>query len=319
MEKRLKVSVIIPTYNRKAFLPEAIDSVLNQTYRDIEIIVVDDGSTDGTGDLLKERYGDTIRYYYKANGGCASARNAGIKISEGEYIAFLDSDDMFLPEKLEDQAAVLDSHRNVGLVYSDSYALAGKEMKLSHSIRPDKNRLIALPLFMTTFLANGSFLVRRECIEKAGYYSERLRYNEDTDFLLRIALDCNVYFSNKPTFAYRLHEGRKSGNSIKLLEALYDSTKTFLERYPAFRERIGKNANSRLAQIKLDLVVEHMLANDYDKALGELETSFRLYPSPRKSIYRFLFRRGLIRSARLQRAVLFVETVHKIFLSYWYA
>jgi glycosyltransferase involved in cell wall biosynthesis len=75
---------------------EAIDSALNQTYRDFEVIVIDDGSTDGTGEMLKERYDDKIRYFYKENGGCASARNYGIKMARGEYIAFLDSDDRYL-------------------------------------------------------------------------------------------------------------------------------------------------------------------------------------------------------------------------------
>ena len=98
--KKPLVSVIIPTYNSAGYIEEALESVFEQTLQDFEIIVVDDGSTDGTGEVLR-KYGDRIRYIYQENNGPASARNGGIRVARGEYIAFLDADDLWVSTKLE--------------------------------------------------------------------------------------------------------------------------------------------------------------------------------------------------------------------------
>jgi glycosyltransferase involved in cell wall biosynthesis len=318
LTKNPKVSVIIPTFNRKGYVCDAIDSVLNQTYRDFEIIVVDDGSTDGTGETLREKYGEKIRYYSKENGGCATARNFGIRVARGEYITFLDSDDTFMQDKLETQVGILEKNHDSGLVYSDSFSFDGQRRILIAAVKPDRDQSVTFPLFMTTFMGSGSFTVRRKYLDEAGYFDESMRYNEDTDFLLRLAVHAKAYRSDKPSYVHRDHSGGKSRNTVRLLEALYDSSAAFLTQHPAFRERLGKNADRRLAQIRLDLFVEHMLNNDPDKALAELETARRLYPSPGKSLYRFLLRSGLLRFARLRRAVQFVETARKIIISYRY-
>ena len=115
-----KVSVIIPAYNASKFIREAINSVLNQTYKDYEIIVVDgrDGSTDNTREIVAE-YGDAVRYFRQEDRGLSDARNKGILNSKGEYIAFLDSDDLWSENKLALQVEFLDSHRDVGLVFYD--------------------------------------------------------------------------------------------------------------------------------------------------------------------------------------------------------
>src|SRR3989304_775382 len=113
-----RVSVIIPTFNCARFLGRAIDSALFQTYTDYEIIVVDDGSTDATGDVV-ERYASKIRYTYQSNKGVSSARNTALSNASGELIAYLDADDMWYPHKLESQVAFLDFHKDCGLVHSD--------------------------------------------------------------------------------------------------------------------------------------------------------------------------------------------------------
>ena len=114
----MKVSVIIPTYNRAHLVSEAINSVLNQTYQDFEIIVVDDGSTDETCEKLRP-YQDKIKYVYVKNGGAAYARNVGMKIARGKYIAFLDSDDLYYPYKIELQADFLDRFLGIHLVCTE--------------------------------------------------------------------------------------------------------------------------------------------------------------------------------------------------------
>src|SRR5678815_4002115 len=111
-----RVSVIIPTFNCARFLCQAINSALSQTYTDYEIIVVDDGSTDETGNLITQ-YGSKIVYLYQSNGGVSSARNLALSRSSGEFIAYLDADDLWYPKKKKKQVAFLDSHKECGFVH----------------------------------------------------------------------------------------------------------------------------------------------------------------------------------------------------------
>ena len=113
-----KVSVIIPAYNAARYLPEAIDSVLTQTYQDCEIILVDDGSTDDTAEVVS-RYGTRVTYVQQSNQGVGAARNTGIDLARGDYLVFQDADDVLLPGKLEVQASFLDQHPDVDAVFSD--------------------------------------------------------------------------------------------------------------------------------------------------------------------------------------------------------
>ena len=119
------VSVVIPTYNRSACLPRAIDSVLGQTHGAVEVIIVDDGSTDDTGEMMKRRYGSDrrVQYHYQANTGISGARNAGLARATGAYVALLDSDDEWLPWKLELQVACLAAHPEVGMTWTDMFAI----------------------------------------------------------------------------------------------------------------------------------------------------------------------------------------------------
>ena len=121
----IEVSVIIPTYNRRTLLPRAIDSVLAQTRAVEEIIVVDDGSTDGTGDMLRERYGDRVRHVWQSNAGVSAARNHGMRLARGRYLALLDSDDEWMPEKTALQVAFLDARPEFGMVVCDVERIDG--------------------------------------------------------------------------------------------------------------------------------------------------------------------------------------------------
>lgn len=191
------VSVIIPAYNREHTIQRAVNSVLAQTYRPVEIIVVDDGSTDATADQLQE-YGDRVRLVRQKNGGPSSARNAGIRQANGEIISFLDSDDAWLPEKLACQVALLEQLRphgvlccicNARMVNADgtertSFAAAGL---LPH----EPSGIWANPaeVLLTRFiLSNQTLAVRRELLERTGFFNEKFRLLEDYDLALRLAL-----------------------------------------------------------------------------------------------------------------------------------
>ena len=120
-----EISVIVPTYNYAHFIGDCLDSIFAQTYKDFEVIVIDDGSTDDTARVL-EKYKGEIRYIYQENKGLPAARNTGIKAAQGEYLAFLDSDDLWLPEKLGEQVLFLRNEADMGIIFSDASAFNEK-------------------------------------------------------------------------------------------------------------------------------------------------------------------------------------------------
>src|SRR2546425_10651809 len=122
------VSVVIPVYNGEQYLADAIQSVRDQTYQNVEVIVVDDGSTDESADVAK-KFGEAIRYVHQSNGGVGKARNTGIAAARGAYLAFLDQDDLWLPDKLAVQVAYLDSHPEMGAVYCQCQVMENGEVR----------------------------------------------------------------------------------------------------------------------------------------------------------------------------------------------
>jgi glycosyltransferase involved in cell wall biosynthesis len=201
----LKVSALIPTYNRRAHTCRAIDSILAQTMPVDEIIVVDDGSTDGTGDEVRSRYGSRVTVFRQANAGVSAARNCGIRAARGEWLAFLDSDDVWLPEKLALQFAAISTlgASEFGACFTDCVFDGNAEMRLSAFKAaglespsrfgafsdPAKYVLARHPVM---FVQN--LLVRRSLIEELGGFDEAMVVSEDTDILFRLALRTKVCF-----------------------------------------------------------------------------------------------------------------------------
>src|SRR5579872_3523283 len=191
------VSVIIPAYDSERYVADAVRSVLAQTYRPYEIIVVDDGSTDGTARAL-EAFGGEIRYLHQDNRGEPAARNTGMRAATGEYIAFLDSDDLWLPQKLELQMAYFAVHPACAFVYSDmstfdENGVMDASVKVRFNITfPSGN--IFRALFRETLFGSGSVVFRRTCLEKVGYFDEDFLVGSDYEMWLRIALhyECGV-------------------------------------------------------------------------------------------------------------------------------
>ena len=168
-----KVTVIIPAFNSERFIRSAIDSVLGQTYRDFEIVVVDDGSDDGTAEIA-ESYHDPVRCIRKAKGGTSSARNFGILDSTSEYIAFLDSDDLWLPHKLERQIAVLEANPDIGLCYVAIEQFGeGAYSRVEADEYPDYCEALLLYSCIVTGSCS-SVMMRRNLIEKIGVFDTNL-------------------------------------------------------------------------------------------------------------------------------------------------
>lgn len=182
-----KISVIIPTYNRRQFLARAIDSVLGQTCRDFELIVVDDGSTDNTARCVAA-YGEQVRYIYQANRGPAAARNTGIGAAGGALIAFLDSDDLFAPEKLAVQQAAMDDRPEYLISHTDEIWYRRGQLlnqKKKH-FRP--YGFIFDVCLKLCVVGMSTVMVRRELFERIGYFDEELLCCEDYDLWLRASV-----------------------------------------------------------------------------------------------------------------------------------
>lgn len=203
-----KVSVIIPAYNHAKYIRHCIDSVLAQTYQDREIIVVDDGSTDGTLDVLHS-YGASIKVIPQKNKGTQAARNTGVQASSGDYIALLDSDDVWLPNKLERQVKLFEKNPSLGLVYSLAYVIDATGKVLSDGIpigAPISNpRLAFEELLMEDKVPALTAVIRRACLDKVGFFDEAFVGAGDWDLWLRIAANWPVECVPEPLALYRVH------------------------------------------------------------------------------------------------------------------
>jgi glycosyltransferase involved in cell wall biosynthesis len=183
------VSVVIPTYNRANVICRAVDSVRQQTYPGVEIIVVDDGSTDDTQAVLA-RYGDEIRVIHQENGGASVARNAGLLAAQGEYICLLDSDDWLLPTNLEEQVGYLETHPEKGAVLCGFRMLDAYDSShiMDVTSLPAENLLEAILWQMDGFFPPTVVTFRKGCAEKAGLFDPSILIREEQDFWMRMAL-----------------------------------------------------------------------------------------------------------------------------------
>ena len=193
----MDISVIIPTYNRKNTLPRAVESVLNQTYKPVEIIIVDDGSTDGTKEWFSEMY-PLVHYIYQVNSGVSSARNTGINSASGDWIALLDSDDERLPDKLEIQVKLLQNNAELRFCHTN-------EIWIRNGVRINqmkKHQKYGGNIFKKCLdicrISPSSSLFHTSVIKDVGLFDESLGVCEDYDLWLRITAKYTVLFLDQP-------------------------------------------------------------------------------------------------------------------------
>lgn len=217
------ISIVIPTYNKKYSIESTIDSVLRQSCQDFEVLVVDDGSTDGSADVVHEIQDPRIRLIQKTNGGVSSARNEGIRQSRFEHIAFLDGDDLWEPDFLQEIAQMIEDFPDVG-IYGTSYCF----MKKGEKIPADK----PLPSGFYGVIDNSDWTLghiycstavccKKSALEEVGMFDERIAYGEDLDVWWRIMLRYPAAYSNKPLAVYRFDEENRAMNKKISLEKLY--------------------------------------------------------------------------------------------------
>jgi glycosyltransferase involved in cell wall biosynthesis len=203
------VSVIIPTYNRVRYLGDAIRSVLSQTFTDLELLIVDDGSSDATEELVRAIADPRLHYARLEHRGISAAMNAGLRMARGAFIARLDSDDVWLDEMLELLTGILKAQTEVGVAYGRGQAISvtGTPFNLLLGRAPQYPGDFFRSLIFDDCTCNVAIVARRECFERAGDYDEALIANEDWDMWLRVARHFHFCFVDQVVVLVRWHDG----------------------------------------------------------------------------------------------------------------
>ena len=243
MNCRPTISVIIPTYNRAHLVGRATRTVLAQSFEDFELIVVDDGSTDRTEDVIRGFHDPRIRYIrHQVNRGAQAARNTGIAAAGGEYISFLDSDDEWLPDKLRLQMEIFDlnPHRleNLGVVLTGSQQVQLETDERSRPVIYDCYGYVYPQVFLRKVQGQMPALVRKDVLDRAGRYDESLPAAQDWDMLVRLAAICQFDAVREPVYLRYHHRGdhvRTVDNAITAYRLLFDKYAAAFARYPKYR------------------------------------------------------------------------------------
>lgn len=241
-EKKNKISIIIPVYNGSNYLKEAIDSALNQTYKEIEIIVVNDGSTDkGKTKKIAKSYGNKIKYYKKRNGGVASALNYGIKKSTGDYISWLSHDDLYKSNKIEEEMILLNKLENKNsIIFSDYEFIDENDETLENiNIGAKIASVDKYFVFYKRLISGISLLIPKSKLIDCGLFDIQKRYTQDYDMWYKLIKTTDFYYLNKNLVKVRLH----SQQSSNTCEGVSNESENF------WKERIEKENESTLNKV----------------------------------------------------------------------
>lgn len=288
-KERPCVSVVIPAYNREAVIGRAIDSVLSQSYQDFEIIVVDDASTDSTVTIVESYSDSRIRCMrHKENRFAGAARNTGITAATGEYIAFLDSDDEWLPEKLELQVNVLESRdESWGCLYSGA-----RIFKLGYNpvdYRASREGSLVKDLLMSKFVIwTPTFIFRRQCLERVGLFDESLIRAQDRDFYIRMLGTYKIASVSEPTVNIYLDTDKG------LADVAARSREQLLRKHNALLDDLGVLTKRRTHAIQWFMQSEQYLTEGkFYEALSYLVRALMNFPIvPPRRVGAWVFKLG---------------------------
>jgi glycosyltransferase involved in cell wall biosynthesis len=207
----MKVSIIIPVYNGSKFVSEAIQTAIDQSYKDIEIVVVNDGSTDhGLTKKLVQPFLPYIKYFEKKNGGVASALNFGIQQSTGDYISWLSHDDLYHPDKIKDQLSLLEKNNFKGVAVCRAQFIDAKGSLLSVISSEFISAVPMVQVFLSSSIHGCALLIPKKIFNEVGYFNENLKFTQDYDLWFRISEFENFHFQDEILVFSRLHEGQGS-------------------------------------------------------------------------------------------------------------
>ena len=231
-----KVSIITPTYNSSKWLPYTIESVLAQTYNNYEMLIVDDGSIDNTETVVKPFLSyRKINYLRQNNLGQAAARNSGLKIATGKYVAYLDSDDTWEPTKLEKQIQMLEEN-DIQVCYTDVNIIDDKGE--SHIYSPNgalsfRRGMVLEYLFLDNFVPFSSVVIEKCCLDKVGGSDTSIRKSDDWDLLIRLSVFCNFDYIDEKLINYRVSRTNQISNDIVgRFDSINNIADNFIKRNP---------------------------------------------------------------------------------------
>jgi glycosyltransferase involved in cell wall biosynthesis len=271
------ISIITPTYNREKFLPAAIDSVLNQTYKNFELIIVDDGSTDNTPALMVTylEKDSRIKYLQQANQGQSVARNYALSIANGDFICFLDSDNYWPEDKLERSIRAFESHPEVDIVYGDCITIdeQGNELHRNNMRRHSGN--IAALLLKDNFVSMNTTMTRRKCFDEMGGMSGKRRVADDYDLWLKFSARFQFLYIPEFLAYYRVMENQISTNKKLRFDTNEKIILDFLEAYP---DRLSSKQKKEGLCAFYCRKARHYAGVDKSEAYGALLSAIKINP-----------------------------------------
>lgn len=281
--KNSLVTVIVPAYNASDYISETIQSIINQTYPNLEIIVVDDGSTDGTKEIVNS-FGSKVKYIYQKNSGsCASPRNTGLKNARGEYVTFFDADDVMMAEKIESQVADLHKHPDAVISISNYWNFTETKRFNDHFsacplLRPNINNSYNGTFQLSSeecreilleenFAIASSPLFRTEIVKRLGGFDESLKACEDFHLIYRVAMRGPCILNSRIGFYRRMHDGNMSSDNERMLRYLAQSRRSLYdqENMPQLKNRL----KSRVRGYKRALLSCLLDKGDIESALRQ--------------------------------------------------
>jgi glycosyltransferase involved in cell wall biosynthesis len=239
-----KVSIVIPAYNVGKYLPDTLESVWHQTFTDFEVILVDDGSTDNTKEWVSQIKNPRFKFISQTNQGASAARNRGILASQGEYIAFLDADDLWAPTKLETHVSFLEQNPEVGLVCSWTAMINAQGQPTGRLLKPVADGNVYRKLLVQNTIDCPSTVIRRRCFDRVGLFNTSIRYNEDWEMWIRIAKFYQFSVIKEPLVYYRQHPNNVSKNWRQMQLGFNKVIKSAFENAPKELQHLKKPSYS---------------------------------------------------------------------------
>jgi len=293
----MKISVVIPAYNSAAYIADAITSIQKQSYPVFEIIVIDDGSSDDTLAVVKNLPG-TIIYHKQDNRGPAAARNQGIRLASGLWVAFLDADDQWTPDKIKQQVAVLARYPELHLIAGDMAEIGQDDTVLTASVL-DKHHLLAGfvkeqgrpitnalgKLLAKNFIPTGTVLVRKETLIAVGMFNEAIHFGEDLELWARIAAYYPMTCLPEILMLRRLHNNNATYETASMLSDKVKVMKSLRQYIAMPLKQQGMNPDRLVAEALADVAYWHFNLKDYKKTRWASLASLRVSLTTRALVY----------------------------------
>ena len=306
------VSIVVPAYNAAPFISDALQSIQDQTYRDYEVIVVDDGSTDETAQVVSSF--PSVRLLRQKNQGAAAAKNSGISAARGSYVAFLDADDTWMPSKLELQLAFLNDNPELGMAISEHIIVEedGREWvsdkRLLFEGDPVRN------IFLNSVVATPTVVIRRHVFSDVGLFDESLLCAEDENFWMRVGMRYPIGLLQQPLTKVRVRSSSITRQQGVLRRSVQEHLRLLPVKYPALASRLGDAIKVKRAQLHFSCGLEDLTFDDLRTAKRDFSIAVRnqitakhiaywlacWFPRPAFQLLRFI-RRGAALPIRLIR------------------